>query len=158
MKISFVAIGCEQLAISMLAALATCEGHKVEVAFASRILDGHVGVLGRLFDDTHLLMKQLEEQQPDVIGFSALTMNYQIMLSVARQAKEILPNVKTIFGGVHVSAVPDRAIALPEVDFVVAGEGEIAFIEILKAIEAGGPKEAIQNTRFIDEERECGSW
>ncbi len=75
-------------------------------------------------------------------------MNYHWMLEVARQSKVLFPNVKTIFGGVHVSAVPDRVIAQPEVDFVVVGEGEVAFPEILDAIEFGITDQPIPNTRY----------
>lgn len=150
LKITFVAIGAEQLGIGILAAIARREGHEVNVAFASALFDAEVGWLGKVFNDRSEVMCQIEEQRPDVLAFSVLTMNYQWMLEVARQTKKLFPQVKTVFGGVHISAIPDRAIARPEVDYVVAGEGDAAFPQILRAIEAGGPSGPIVNTRYKD--------
>jgi anaerobic magnesium-protoporphyrin IX monomethyl ester cyclase len=90
----------------------------------------------------------LLRQQPDVLAFSCLTGTYRWMLDVAADAKQILPGVKTVFGGVHISAVPDRVLNNPQVDYVVVGEGDIAFPAILKAIEKCDFITPIPNTRF----------
>ncbi len=70
------------------------------------------------------------------------------MLEVARNAKKIFPGVKTVFGEVHVSAVPDRAIAKDEVDFVVVGEGEVALPRILNLVENDLYGKPVINTRY----------
>ena len=50
-----------------------------------------------------------------------LTANYQWMLGIAGEIRKQLPHVKVIFGGVHPSAVPERVLARPEVDYVCVG-------------------------------------
>src|SRR5205085_12220681 len=96
--------------------------------------------LAPYFDDRNEVLKTIERQKPDVLAFSALTGTYQWMLGIARDAKKIFPDVKIIFGGVHVSAVPERVLARPAVCFICVGEGDIALPWILKAIEEGGPQ------------------
>ena len=154
MKITFVAIGSEQLSISLLSALAKQEGHKVSLAFSAGLFHDRYNLeipwLAKYFDDSKKVIEKIEQLQPDAIAFSVITSTYQWSLEIAREAKKILPQVKVIFGGVHVSAVPDRVINRPEVDFVVVGEGEIAFPQILKAIEFNNQTTAIPNTRFRD--------
>lgn len=152
MRLTFVAIGCEQLAISQLSAIAREEGHTVNLAFSASVFNDRFNLsipsLAPFFDDRDNVIEAIKKQNPDVIAFSVLTGTYQWMLGIAKEAKEIYPNVKIIFGGVHVSAVPERVLAQPQVDYVVVGEGDVAFPSILRAIENGGPAEPILNTRF----------
>lgn len=152
LKVTFVALGSEQLGISQLSALAKRDGHQVGLAFSASLFHDRYNLeipsLGRLFDDRKNVIQALKEQQPDVIAFSCLTSTYQWSLDIAREAKQLFPDVKTVFGGVHISAVPDRVIAKPEVDYVVVGEGDIAFPLILDAIKKGASSEPIPNTRY----------
>ena len=149
MNITFVAKGTEQLPISLLAAIAKGEGHKIGVAFSASLFQAEIPWLGKMLDDRSDVIQAIKDQKPDVLAFSALTLNYQWMLGIAREAKEIFPNVKTIFGGVHPSAVADRVLANAEVDYVVVGEGDHAFGKILRTIATGKkPEAAIANTRF----------
>ena len=160
MRITFVALGWEQLGVSLLAAIAKQQGHDVNLAFSVSLFNDRfnfsIPSLASYFDDRGEVLKTIERQKPDVLAFSVLTGTYQWMLGIAHDAKRILPDVKVIFGGVHVSAVPDRVLARPEVDFVCIGEGDIAFPLILKAIQEGGPHgEHIPNTyyKFLDGKR-----
>ena len=152
MRITFVAIGSEQLAISLLANIAKQHGHEVNLAFCAALFHDRFNLeipwLNKYFDDTENTIATIKEQEPELLVFSALTATYQWSLEVARRSKELLPNVKTVFGGVHVSAVPDRVLPREEVDFVVVGEGEEAFVEIIQAVESKEYPELIGNTNY----------
>jgi anaerobic magnesium-protoporphyrin IX monomethyl ester cyclase len=157
LKVTFVAIGAEQLAISLLAGIAKREGHDVSLAYSASLFHDRwnleIPFLGRLFDDSYKIDNKIEKVQPDVLVFSALTATYQWSLSIARKAKEKYPNIKTIFGGVHISAVPERTIRKPAVDFAVVGEGDVAFIDILNAIlDKNFDEKPINNTLFLSKE------
>jgi anaerobic magnesium-protoporphyrin IX monomethyl ester cyclase len=159
MKVTFVAIGAEQLAISLLSGIAKREGYEVSLAYSASLFHDRWNLeipwLGKLFDDTDKILKKIDDEKPDVLVFSTLTATYQWSLEIARVAKNKYPNIKTIFGGVHISAVPERAIKKGEIDFAVVGEGDDAFVEILKTIEKGIlPEQPINNTLFIDNEGE----
>lgn len=152
MRITFVGIGWEQLGLSMMSALARLEGHDVRLAFSASLFNDRLQLtspaLADFFDDTQAVLKDIERQRPDVLAFSPISGTYQWMLSVARKSKLLFPDVKIIFGGVHTTAVPERVLAQPFIDYVCTGEGDIAFPRILKAIEKGGAQEPIPNARF----------
>jgi radical SAM superfamily enzyme YgiQ (UPF0313 family) len=152
MRITFVAIGWEQLGISLLSAIAKQQGHEVNLAFSVSLFDdrAHLNIpkISPFFNDRKNVIESIRRQNPDVLAFSALTPNYQWMLSIAKEAKEFLPNVKVVFGGVHSSALPDRVLARPEVDYVCVGEGDVAFPLILDAIRQRVPAGPIVNTRY----------
>lgn len=152
MSVTFVGLGTEQLGISQLSAIARREGHSVGLAFSASLFHDRFNLefpsIAPFFDDTHNVIQAIKDQKPDVLAFGALTSTYQWMLDVARQAKEINPHIKTVFGGVHPSAVPHLVIARPQVDYVVVGEGDEAFPAILKAIADENFQTPIYNTRF----------
>jgi len=63
----------------------------------------------------------------DVIAFSCYIWNITPILEVARCLKALNPAIKILLGGPEVSYEYDDFIALPEVDFIIVGEGEIPF-------------------------------
>lgn len=152
MRVTFVALGSEQLAISQLSAIARREGHQVGLAFSASLFHDRYNLsvprLAPLFDDRRRVIDAILRQRPDVLAFSVLTGTYRWMLGVAAEAKQRLPEVKVVFGGVHPSAVPDRVLAEPPVDFVCVGEGDVAFPAILRAVRDGGARDPIPNTRW----------
>ncbi|MCS6818483.1 MAG: B12-binding domain-containing radical SAM protein, partial [Chitinophagales bacterium] len=156
LNVTFVGLGTEQLGISQLSAIARREGHKVGLAFSASLFHDRFNLefpsIAPFFDDTHEVIDAIKVQKPDVLAFSALTSTYQWMLEVAKTAKEINPNIKTVFGGVHPSAVPHLVLARPQVDFVVVGEGDEAFPLILKAVAEDNYNTPIFNTRFKNAE------
>jgi len=152
MRITFVALGWEQLGISLLSAIAKQEGHEVNLAFSVSLFNDRYNLsmpkMASFFDDRHQVLKTIERQRPNVLVFSPLTGSYQWMLGIAKDVKTTFPDVKVVFGGVHTSAVPDRVLAQPAVDYVCVGEGDVAFPRILKAILAGDTSVLIPNTRY----------
>ncbi|OGX41379.1 MAG: hypothetical protein A3G91_06370 [Omnitrophica WOR_2 bacterium RIFCSPLOWO2_12_FULL_50_9] len=152
MRITFVALGMEQMGVSLLSAIAKREGHKVSLAFSPALFNdrSHLNVpfLAPFFDDRRDVMEVIRKQMPDVLVFSPLTATYQWMLRVAEEAKKILPAVKVLFGGVHTSAVPDRVLERPYIDYICVGEGDVAFAMILRSIERAEAGAPIPNTRY----------
>jgi anaerobic magnesium-protoporphyrin IX monomethyl ester cyclase len=74
----------------------------------------------------------LTEHAPSFIGFSCTTSSFLDGVRIARLAKSVLPGVKTVFGGPHVSALKTKILTdFPEVDFVAAGEGEEPLAELI---------------------------
>ncbi len=151
MKVTFVALGCEQLPVSLLAAIARREGHEVSLAFSASLFNDryqfNVPFLARHLDDRAAMMESIRAQRPDVLACSVLTTVYPWMLEVAREAKQLFPALKVVFGGVHASAVPDVVMAEDVVDFVCVGEGDVAFPALLASLEQGGPHTPIPNIR-----------
>jgi radical SAM superfamily enzyme YgiQ (UPF0313 family) len=85
----------------------------------------------------------------DLVGISAIT-------STAPQAYRLADTVRgagaiAVLGGTHTSFLPEEG--LQHADFVVRGEGEFAFQELVDAIQTGEGFEAIQNLSYLRDGR-----
>ena len=79
----------------------------------------------------------LLEKKPDIIGFSVLQANRWGGIEIARIAKQIYPKVKIVFGGVTPTFLWEHFLThFPEIDFVVIGEGEYTFLNLVKVLES----------------------
>lgn len=72
---------------------------------------------------------------PDVIGLTAMTFTLLDCLEVAKIAKEVNQDIQVVFGGPHPHIFPLETINLPNVDFLVIGEGESAILNLLDSID-----------------------
>ena len=78
----------------------------------------------------------IAKEAPDVVGISALTPTLQQALRLVILTKTISPHIVTVLGGIHISFDPAGTMrACPEIDFVIFGEGEETFVELLSALE-----------------------
>lgn len=155
-KVTLAALGTEQLGISMLSAIAKRNGHEVGLAFSASLFHDRFNLempwLSPYFDDTNEVIKAIEQQQPDVLAFSPLTSTYQWALGIAARGKELNPDIKTVFGGVHASAVPHLLLNRPVIDYVVVGEGDVAFPKIIQSVQNADDTTPIVNTKFKSKE------
>jgi radical SAM superfamily enzyme YgiQ (UPF0313 family) len=92
----------------------------------------------RLFKYPEKLAKALDNEIPDVIGFSNYIWNCELSLAIARRIKEYAADTLVIMGGPNYSEVStEQEIFLrkhPEIDFYVKGEGEVAFANLIAEI------------------------
>ncbi len=112
------------LGIGYIAAVLESRGHNV------KIIDGSIEPLTK-----ETLSTIIEKEKIDTVGITALTPSFYRALDCARIVKEINPNIITIFGGPHPTALPMDTIKEKVVDFVACGEGEYAMSELLDTIE-----------------------
>ncbi|PYO02426.1 MAG: B12-binding domain-containing radical SAM protein [Candidatus Rokuibacteriota bacterium] len=85
----------------------------------------------------------------DLVGISAIT-------STAPQSYRLADQVRAaggivVMGGTHTSFLPDEGLA--HADFVIRGEGEFAFMELVDAIQRGEGFEKIQNLSYRQDGR-----
>ena len=113
--------------VLVLAAVAKQRGHEVA------IVDAKGG--GITLEEATARVTAL---RPDVLGVSATTISINNGARIAAAVKAEMPQVTTVVGGPHVSAVPEATLAaFPEFDYGVSGEGEIAFFALLDALARG---------------------
>ncbi|MBU4122768.1 cobalamin-dependent protein, partial [bacterium] len=73
---------------------------------------------------------------PAVVGFSCLTPNILIANDMARIVKSINPEIVTVVGGCHSTAIPMQTLKeCLYFDIAIIGEGEITFEELCKKIQ-----------------------
>jgi radical SAM superfamily enzyme YgiQ (UPF0313 family) len=108
------------LSLGYLAGSLRKEGHEVDIVDCLRDKITH-----KKFSNI------LAEQKPDIVGFTAMTAYYpdaQKYISIAHSA-----GIMAVLGGPHASALPEQTLnETPELDFVVVGEGEETFVDLLK--------------------------
>ncbi len=79
------------------------------------------------------IMEVFLRERPYLVGVSSLfTPYYREAMEIADAAKAA--GALTLMGGSHVSADPEAVLAHPCVDFVIRGEGERAFTELIRAL------------------------
>ncbi|MEK9198467.1 B12-binding domain-containing radical SAM protein [Ureibacillus sp. FSL E2-3493] len=84
-------------------------------------------------DPAFNIVSDLYQYKPDVVGFSCYIWNIEETIRVIRMLKTVSPQTKIVLGGPEVSYdVHDWIRRLPEVDFIVLGEGEVSFKQLLK--------------------------
>jgi len=83
-------------------------------------------------DSDALILEHVRTQKPIFIGFSCTTSSFFDGVRIARLAKNILPTLKIVFGGVHVSSLKEAILQECDViDYCVIGEGEQTLKELL---------------------------
>jgi len=80
------------------------------------------------------LKEKVEEFNPDVVGITAMTFTLLDVIKTAETVKEAHPGIKIVVGGPHVQIYAEETVNLKNIDFVVLGEGEKIFLELLKNI------------------------
>lgn len=79
------------------------------------------------------IFPKLNEFRPKYVGISVpYTQAYPNAQKVAKMVKEFDPHITVTMGGAHPSAFPGDVIEDENVDYVVRGEGEIAFQSVLE--------------------------
>ena len=78
------------------------------------------------------IVGDLHAKKPDVIGFSCYIWNIEETMKVVAMLKKINPNLCIVLGGPEVTYdVSEWLDLIPDADFIVIGEGEITFKELL---------------------------
>jgi anaerobic magnesium-protoporphyrin IX monomethyl ester cyclase len=92
-------------------------------------------------DPTMNIVSDLFRRSPDVIGFSCYIWNIEETIPIIRILKKVLPDVKIVLGGPEVSYDTEYWMErIPEVDFIVFGEGEETFRHVLQELSPEGER------------------
>jgi len=111
--------------LSLLSAVAKKAGYEVSLIDLRRLTG---------WDNFHKILNNLN---PEVIGFTMMTVDYDIVTKGVKTCRSTLPNSKIVVGGPHPSILPDDVLEIKDIDYIIQGEGEISFIELLSAIKNG---------------------
>ena len=80
------------------------------------------------------LAKKLEEYQPDVVGFTAMTCEANTVIKLAQQVRNTC-SAHIVVGGTHASADPEF-FNRSEIDSIVIGLGKQSFAELIASLES----------------------
>lgn len=82
-------------------------------------------------------------KQPDVVGITALTFTILDVLKTAKIVKECSRDILTVLGGPHVFLYPQETIRFQDIDYLLLGEGEISFTQLIDSLNGNGNMEDI---------------
>ncbi|MEJ2745296.1 MAG: radical SAM protein [bacterium] len=129
----------EGLGIGYVLAAARAQGHEVRLFTP---LDGEAAALYRLILTYH----------PDILAISLFTCSLPDSVIIAREVRRRIPSIKIVVGGPHATSTPDIAMQ-PEFDYVVRGEGEETFCDLLRALENGEDMSCVRGIVFEESGR-----
>ena len=109
------------LGILYIAAVLERRGVEVE------IIDCAIGIS---FSDLYAMVG---DKKPQVIGFTCTTPSFSNAKKVAQFVRSELPEVRTLIGGAHVTAMPRETIETGLFDVGVIGEGELTIEHLCDA-------------------------
>jgi anaerobic magnesium-protoporphyrin IX monomethyl ester cyclase len=79
----------------------------------------------------------MEELKPDLLGLSVMTFQRRTAERIIDLARTLKPELRIVVGGYDASLACE-AYQEMNVDYIVRGEGEVTFRELLRALENGG--------------------
>jgi anaerobic magnesium-protoporphyrin IX monomethyl ester cyclase len=88
-------------------------------------------------DVPNTVTRLVGELDPEVVGLSVMTFQRRTAGRIIELVRALKPSVKVVVGGYDPS-LAEEAYELMGIDFLVRGEGEATFRELLRAIEQGG--------------------
>lgn len=130
MRITFVYPDYESLGLEYLMSLCVAHGFIVDFVHYNAC-DFFLGETKKGVSFKEVVNKIIETQ-PTIVAFSCVTDNYQTQLKCASYLKKVQSNIITVFGGVHVTAVPEKVLCNEAVDCVAIGEAEESFLKFIK--------------------------
>jgi len=80
----------------------------------------------------------------DLFCFTSTSFNYRYANEIAGWLKESYPNILRVLGGVHATIAPED-YPYSNFDLWCVGEGELAMVDLIKALEAGNDYKGISN-------------
>ncbi len=142
-RVTFIYRNYEGLGVGYLASYVRSLGHQVQlVLYPDPWSDTYVKqkdkdspMTGRLQSRVNRqLLREIVDFRPDLLCFSTVTDDYRWCSETALTLKAATGAV-TVFGGVHVTSVPERVALNPAVDLLALGEGERALAQVLEQLD-----------------------
>jgi len=79
--------------------------------------------------------QRIKRLKPDVVGIQTMTFTLIDVIKTAKIVKSVDKHIKIVLGGPHVNVFPYETISIPYVDYLVLGEGEGTFNDLLDNID-----------------------
>jgi len=102
----------------------------------------------------HALAEVIRQEQPDIVGVTALTPFLYKAVEVAEVAKDVDHRIITVLGGPHVTYLPEETLKEnAAIDIVARGEGEHIMVDLVDCIERGGQLSQVKGIGFRSDGR-----
>ncbi|MFX1295425.1 MAG: B12-binding domain-containing radical SAM protein [Promethearchaeota archaeon] len=94
--------------------------------------------------------KSLEDflSKVSIVGISGCITQHNIIIQIAKRIKDFNSTIKVVFGGPHITLSKDLMIKESNVDYLIQGEGELAFTELINSLDNNRPVRDIDGLIF----------
>lgn len=152
MKILFIypAIGCSpgvNHGLISLSGILKANGHDTKLIYICDHLDQTPSI--------NDILGIIKSYQPGLVGFSAMSQQYEWCIKISKSLKEAFPYIPHIIGGPHITMVPDDIMEDRVWDFICPGEAEYPLLELVNALDSN---EGTKNIRSLRIRKEDGSY
>ena len=89
-----------------------------------------------------LVRSLLEKHQPDLVGVTAITSEFDFCIEICRTIKQYNPSILTVAGGLHATLCPND-FTDPSFDIIIPGQCPHIFREVVQVKENGGMFESV---------------
>ena len=124
-------------------------------AYAERNTEHKIEILDTVVEkmDYPTIEREIERRKPDIVGIQVMTFMLIDVILTAKIIKRVNKEIKIVLGGPHVNIYPDETISIPEIDYIVLGEGEVPFTELIQNIENAHKLKKIRGLVFKEGEK-----
>ena len=124
------------LGLAYIAAALNQEGYNVKV----------LDLIDLSFDDAK---KLIEKEKPEIVGISCNLTDYRWgAYRLAQIVKQVNADTKVVMGGSHATHLYEQVLSNFSVDIIVRFEGEVTFLELIRAIEAKCDLRSVKGIAF----------
>jgi len=104
-------------------------------------------------EDYDKLIDEARLNKPSVVGFSAVSSQYDFVKDLAKLVKDIDKDIMVVCGGVHPTLYPNAILESDSIDGFFVGESEIAFVDLLDRLEKKMDYSAVNNLAYRDADK-----
>jgi len=98
--------------------------------------------------DARQLEEEVRDFAPHVVGFRALTVAREFFHELVRTVRRIVPSATLVAGGPHATGHPQEVLHETTIDYVITGEGERSFVELLEHLRGRRPIDQVAGLHF----------
>jgi len=141
----------------MNVALVSIDSKYIHTNMALRYLKANLSMESSLIeftikDDVSMIEASILSNSPDIIAFSVYLWNVEIIMRLVDSIKMKSPSI-IVLGGPEVSFEPKYFMEKSMIDYIVCGEGEVAFNSLVNAIQFNLPVNIIPGLVYRSNEK-----
>lgn len=124
-------------------------------AYAERNTEHKIEILDTQVERMNYAMieREIGRRKPDIVGIQAMTFTLIDVILTAKIIKRVDEEIMIVLGGPHVNIYPNETISIPEIDYIVLGEGEVPFTELIQNMENTQKLKKIRGLVFKEGEK-----
>ncbi len=127
-----------------------CLDAVAEAHYQETMVNDQISRFGLTFEE---IMARVEKEKPDLVGLSCIFSNqWPSIREISRRVKSLDPDLPVICGGAHPTFLPEMCMNDAPVDFILKGESEVTFVELLNALKTGSSYKEIDGLAWRDGE------